>query len=184
MRLLLDTHVWLWWLGDDRRLGRRARQALAQSEVRGLRQRGLSLGDRDQDGPREAPRAKGRPRGRDRRKWLPRAADHDPTCPRGRPPGPRARGSVRPNARGPGPESRIWPSSPPIPFSRATGCRFSKPEFGGRRRHRDGPSARRSCSPAGRRANRRVLRFVQTRLEGGAPPRSRGMLRGSTQGRT
>ena len=29
MRLLLDTHVWLWWLGDDRRLGRRARQALA-----------------------------------------------------------------------------------------------------------------------------------------------------------
>ena len=28
MRLLLDTHVWLWWLGDDRRLGRRARQAL------------------------------------------------------------------------------------------------------------------------------------------------------------
>lgn len=28
MRLLLDTHVWLWWLGDDRRLGRPARQAL------------------------------------------------------------------------------------------------------------------------------------------------------------
>lgn len=35
MRLLLDTHVWLWWLGDDRRLGRRARQALGnpRSEV-------------------------------------------------------------------------------------------------------------------------------------------------------
>lgn len=35
MRLLLDTHVWLWWLGDDRRLGKRARQALAtpRSEV-------------------------------------------------------------------------------------------------------------------------------------------------------
>ncbi len=35
MRLLLDTQVWLWWLGDDRRLGRRARQALAnpRSEV-------------------------------------------------------------------------------------------------------------------------------------------------------
>jgi PIN domain nuclease of toxin-antitoxin system len=35
MRLLLDTHAWLWWLGDDRRLGRRARQALAnpRSEV-------------------------------------------------------------------------------------------------------------------------------------------------------
>jgi PIN domain nuclease of toxin-antitoxin system len=29
VRLLLDTHVWLWWLSDDRRLGRRARQALA-----------------------------------------------------------------------------------------------------------------------------------------------------------
>ena len=28
MRLLLDTHAWLWWLSDDRRLGRRARQAL------------------------------------------------------------------------------------------------------------------------------------------------------------
>lgn len=28
MRLLLDTHAWLWWLADDRRLGRRARQAL------------------------------------------------------------------------------------------------------------------------------------------------------------
>ena len=28
MRLLLDTHVWLWWLNDDRRLGRRARQVL------------------------------------------------------------------------------------------------------------------------------------------------------------
>jgi PIN domain nuclease of toxin-antitoxin system len=35
LRLLLDTHVWLWWLGDDRRLGRRARQALAnpRSEI-------------------------------------------------------------------------------------------------------------------------------------------------------
>jgi PIN domain nuclease of toxin-antitoxin system len=35
VRLLLDTHVWLWWLGDDRRLGRRARQALGnpRSEV-------------------------------------------------------------------------------------------------------------------------------------------------------
>jgi PIN domain nuclease of toxin-antitoxin system len=28
MRLLLDTHAWLWWLSDDRRLGRRARQAI------------------------------------------------------------------------------------------------------------------------------------------------------------
>jgi len=35
LRLLLDTHAWLWWLADDRRLGRRARQALAnpRSEV-------------------------------------------------------------------------------------------------------------------------------------------------------
>jgi PIN domain nuclease of toxin-antitoxin system len=28
LRLLLDTHAWLWWLADDQRLGRRARQAL------------------------------------------------------------------------------------------------------------------------------------------------------------
>jgi PIN domain nuclease of toxin-antitoxin system len=35
LRLLLDTHAWLWWLSDDRRLGRRARQALAhpRSEI-------------------------------------------------------------------------------------------------------------------------------------------------------
>jgi PIN domain nuclease of toxin-antitoxin system len=35
MRLLLDTQVWLWWLGDDRRLGRRARQAISnpRSEI-------------------------------------------------------------------------------------------------------------------------------------------------------
>lgn len=29
MRLLLDTHVWLWWLGEPRRLGARATEALA-----------------------------------------------------------------------------------------------------------------------------------------------------------
>ena len=28
MRLLLDTHVWLWWLTDDRRLGSRLRSTL------------------------------------------------------------------------------------------------------------------------------------------------------------
>ena len=28
MRLLLDTHAFLWWLDDDRRLGRAARQAI------------------------------------------------------------------------------------------------------------------------------------------------------------
>ena len=34
-RLLLDTHVWLWWQLDDRRLGARARQAiLTAPEVR------------------------------------------------------------------------------------------------------------------------------------------------------
>jgi len=35
LRLLLDTHAWLWWLTDDRRLGRRARQAIAnpRSEI-------------------------------------------------------------------------------------------------------------------------------------------------------
>ena len=27
-RLLLDTHVWLWWQADDRRLGRAARHAM------------------------------------------------------------------------------------------------------------------------------------------------------------
>ncbi len=29
MRLLLDSHVFLWWLRDDRRLSRRARAAIA-----------------------------------------------------------------------------------------------------------------------------------------------------------
>ena len=29
MKLLLDTHALLWWLADDARLGRRARQAIA-----------------------------------------------------------------------------------------------------------------------------------------------------------
>lgn len=28
-RLLLDTHVWLWWQSDDRRLGRAARNAIS-----------------------------------------------------------------------------------------------------------------------------------------------------------
>lgn len=31
MRLLLDTHAFLWWIADDRRLSRRARQAIADS---------------------------------------------------------------------------------------------------------------------------------------------------------
>lgn len=34
-RLLLDTHVWLWWQAGDRRLGTRTRRAIASaSEVR------------------------------------------------------------------------------------------------------------------------------------------------------
>jgi PIN domain nuclease of toxin-antitoxin system len=34
-RLLLDTHVWLWWQADDSRLGRAARKAIASAfEVR------------------------------------------------------------------------------------------------------------------------------------------------------
>lgn len=35
MRLLLDTHAFLWWLADDRKLGARARAAIADpaSEV-------------------------------------------------------------------------------------------------------------------------------------------------------
>jgi PIN domain nuclease of toxin-antitoxin system len=31
-RYLLDTHIVYWWLRDDRRLGKRARQILARSE--------------------------------------------------------------------------------------------------------------------------------------------------------
>lgn len=30
-RLLLDTHVWLWWQADDRRLARAARSAIAHA---------------------------------------------------------------------------------------------------------------------------------------------------------
>jgi PIN domain nuclease of toxin-antitoxin system len=34
-RLLLDTHVWLWWKADDRRLGKHARHAIVTAaEVR------------------------------------------------------------------------------------------------------------------------------------------------------
>jgi PIN domain nuclease of toxin-antitoxin system len=33
VRLLLDTHVFLWWLGDDRRLGRVTRNCIADPEV-------------------------------------------------------------------------------------------------------------------------------------------------------
>lgn len=33
MTLLLDTHVLLWWAGDDARLGERARRALAREDV-------------------------------------------------------------------------------------------------------------------------------------------------------
>lgn len=33
MKLLLDTHVILWWQRDDRRLGRTARQAIAEADV-------------------------------------------------------------------------------------------------------------------------------------------------------
>lgn len=32
-RLLLDTHVFLWWQADSRRLGRAARQAIADAEL-------------------------------------------------------------------------------------------------------------------------------------------------------
>lgn len=33
MRLLLDTHVVLWWQTDDRRLGREARRAIAAADI-------------------------------------------------------------------------------------------------------------------------------------------------------
>ena len=32
MKLLLDTHVVLWWVSDDRRLGREARRAIAMAD--------------------------------------------------------------------------------------------------------------------------------------------------------
>jgi PIN domain nuclease of toxin-antitoxin system len=33
LRLLLDTHVVLWWQTDDRRLGREARKAIATADI-------------------------------------------------------------------------------------------------------------------------------------------------------
>ena len=33
MKLLLDTHVILWWQRDDRRLNKPARQAIATADV-------------------------------------------------------------------------------------------------------------------------------------------------------
>ena len=33
MKLLLDTHVILWWQRDDRRLGRQAREAIATADM-------------------------------------------------------------------------------------------------------------------------------------------------------
>ena len=33
MRLLLDTHTFLWWRANDRRLPRRAREAIANADV-------------------------------------------------------------------------------------------------------------------------------------------------------
>ena len=33
MRLLLDTHAFLWWRANDRRLPRRAREAIANADV-------------------------------------------------------------------------------------------------------------------------------------------------------
>src|SRR5688500_12682345 len=32
LKLLLDTHVVLWWVADDRRLGREARRAIASAD--------------------------------------------------------------------------------------------------------------------------------------------------------
>ena len=33
MRLLLDTHVFLWWRANDRRLSQRARSAIGEAEI-------------------------------------------------------------------------------------------------------------------------------------------------------
>ena len=35
MRTLLDTHAWLWWVTEDRRLSKRARSAIARSQRAG-----------------------------------------------------------------------------------------------------------------------------------------------------
>ena len=35
MRTLLDTHTWLWWVSDDRRLSRKARSTIARSQADG-----------------------------------------------------------------------------------------------------------------------------------------------------
>lgn len=32
MRTLLDTHAWLWWVSEDRRLSKAARSAIEQSQ--------------------------------------------------------------------------------------------------------------------------------------------------------
>lgn len=34
MRTLLDTHAWVWWVTEDRRLSRAARRAIDQAEAR------------------------------------------------------------------------------------------------------------------------------------------------------
>jgi PIN domain nuclease of toxin-antitoxin system len=33
MRTLLDTHAWLWWASEDRRLSKQARSAIAKSQA-------------------------------------------------------------------------------------------------------------------------------------------------------
>jgi PIN domain nuclease of toxin-antitoxin system len=35
MRTLLDTHTWLWWVTEDRRLSKRAQSAIARSQRAG-----------------------------------------------------------------------------------------------------------------------------------------------------
>ena len=48
MKLLLDTHVFLWWRTDNARLKRDARKAISTAEV--VDQRGFRLGSRHQAG--------------------------------------------------------------------------------------------------------------------------------------
>jgi PIN domain nuclease of toxin-antitoxin system len=44
VRLLLDTHVFLWWLSDDARLGSAAKELIAEQDNRIMVSVGVGLG--------------------------------------------------------------------------------------------------------------------------------------------
>jgi PIN domain nuclease of toxin-antitoxin system len=55
MRVLLDTHVLLWWLAEDRRLGSRAAQAVANESVSVSAVSGYEIAFKQNLGKLEAP---------------------------------------------------------------------------------------------------------------------------------